>query len=235
MDYESAEFTKISINAYLAASITTTNSLNTLARSVGANWHLIKEALKLDRRIGEYAYLNPGLGISGGNIERDLRTLDTFSKEKLLSGTNIFFRYLENSRYQKNWVLSSIKKHILDFNPTSKIGILGIAYKEDTNSTKNSIALEVADKYRKNLSGAYDPIAKFPSEYSHIHIFDSALDCVSKSDAIVILTPWKEFEKLDLTFELKNRAHPLLVIDPFGIMKRDYKLANVVFINSNEM
>lgn len=76
MDYESAEFTKISINAFLAASITTTNSLNEIAKSIGAKWDSIKQALQLDRRIGEYAYLKPGLGISGGNIERDLQTLD---------------------------------------------------------------------------------------------------------------------------------------------------------------
>lgn len=54
MNYESAEFTKISINAFLAASITTTNSLNEIAKSIGADWDSVKKALQL---IDELAHM----------------------------------------------------------------------------------------------------------------------------------------------------------------------------------
>ena len=79
MNYESAELTKISINIFLATSITTTNYLSDIANQVNANWNHIK-SLKLDKRIGKYAYLEPGLGISGGNIERDLRGIQIYQK-----------------------------------------------------------------------------------------------------------------------------------------------------------
>src|SRR5207245_1505995 len=75
MRYESAELAKISINMFLVASISTTNTLAELCERIGADWSEIVPALKLDKRIGQHAYLAPGLGIAGGNLERDLTTV----------------------------------------------------------------------------------------------------------------------------------------------------------------
>ena len=75
MKYESAEFTKISINVLLASSIITANILAEACNKISADWYEIMPALKLDGRIGEKAYIKPGLGISGGNIERDISTI----------------------------------------------------------------------------------------------------------------------------------------------------------------
>ena len=75
MNYSSAELAKISINLFLVSSVTTTNMIAELCQNLNASWTDIKTALRLDRRIGEYAYLNPGLGISGGNLERDMVNL----------------------------------------------------------------------------------------------------------------------------------------------------------------
>ena len=55
--------------------MTLTNILSEAATQLGAKWEDIAGALRLDRRIGSYAYLRPGLGLSGGNLERDLRTM----------------------------------------------------------------------------------------------------------------------------------------------------------------
>ena len=83
MKYESAELTKISINLLLASSITTTNMLAQACEKVSADWHEIIPALKLDQRIGKKAYIKPGLGISGGNIERDIYSVgEIFKKRK---------------------------------------------------------------------------------------------------------------------------------------------------------
>jgi len=75
MRYESAELAKISINCCLVASITTANMLAELCENIGADWAEIAPALKLDARIGPKSYLTPGLGIAGGNLERDLATV----------------------------------------------------------------------------------------------------------------------------------------------------------------
>ena len=81
MSYESAELAKIAINMFLVSSVVTTNTLAELCESLGADWGEIVPALRLDRRIGAFAYLNPGLGISGGNLERDLTTLENLSNK----------------------------------------------------------------------------------------------------------------------------------------------------------
>ena len=83
MRYESAELAKISINFCLVASVSVANTLAEVSEAIGADWSEIAPALKLDKRIGPFAYLAPGLGISGGNLERDLRTvLDIAAVEK---------------------------------------------------------------------------------------------------------------------------------------------------------
>src|SRR5262249_61279085 len=79
MRYESAELAKISINCCLVASVTVANTLAQVCEKIGADWGEIAPALKLDRRIGAYAYLAPGLGIAGGNLERDLATVQRLS------------------------------------------------------------------------------------------------------------------------------------------------------------
>ena len=74
MSYESAELTKISINLFLISSVTTTNTITSLCEKIGADWNDIIPSLRMDKRIGRHAYLRSGLGISGGNLERDLQT-----------------------------------------------------------------------------------------------------------------------------------------------------------------
>ena len=219
MDYESAEFTKIAINAFLAASITTTNSLNEIAKSVGANWDSVKKALQLDRRIGPYAYLKPGLGISGGNIERDLQTLDELGPTAS-DVISLFRTFLTNSQHQKNWIIEAITKNIIDSNPKARIGVLGVAYKENTHSTKNAMSLTVLNKFKANIVGVYDPLAVLPPEFSTLKLFNSASDCILASDAIVIMTPWEEFSSLDFSYLPKEEMESFTVIDPYGVVNK---------------
>ncbi|HTO66842.1 MAG TPA: GDP-mannose dehydrogenase, partial [Bradyrhizobium sp.] len=101
MRLESAELAKISINCCLVASVTVANTLAELCEQIGADWSEIAPALKLDRRIGAYSYLSPGLGLAGGNLERDLATVIRFSEEY---GTDaaVIRAFVHNSRYRKD-------------------------------------------------------------------------------------------------------------------------------------
>ena len=72
MDYYSAELSKIAINIYLSSSVTVANTLARISERIGSNYKQIEIALRSDSRIGSKSYLSPGLGISGGNLERDL-------------------------------------------------------------------------------------------------------------------------------------------------------------------
>ena len=139
MRYESAELAKISINFFLVSSVTTANILAEVCEKIGADWNEIVPALQLDKRIGKYAYLKPGLGISGGNLERDLATILKISKEKH-THRSVIKEWIENSKYRKNWLSNCFRNDVLPNFSDGKIDIclLGLAYKENTHSTKNS-------------------------------------------------------------------------------------------------
>src|SRR6516225_188167 len=125
MRYESAELAKISINCCLVASVTVSNTLAELCEQIGADWSEIAPALKLDRRIGAYAYLAPGLGIAGGNLERDLATVQRLAAAH---GTEagLIAAWRHNSRYRRDWPLRELHERVLSRLAEPVIGILGV-------------------------------------------------------------------------------------------------------------
>ena len=149
MGYESAELSKIAINCYLASTLSITNTLSEISDSLGGNWNEIIPTLQLDKRIGEFAYLKPGLGISGGNIERDLATIQSIGF-KNNANVKCIESIIDLSKYSKQWLYRNIKEHI-GKNSNLKIALLGLAYKENTNSIKNSPSIELLKKI-KNFS-----------------------------------------------------------------------------------
>ena len=109
MIYESAELKPI--NIVLAAQVSTANSLSEICELSDGDWNEIIPALNLDKRIGHHAYLSPGLGISGGNIERDLSTVSKILQN--LGGNNNFLNSIvELSSYRKEWPLETLNKKI---------------------------------------------------------------------------------------------------------------------------
>ena len=112
MAYESAELAKISINFCLVASIAVANTLAEVCERVGADWSDIAPALKLDKRIGQGAYLSPGLGIAGGNLERDLRTIVQIGEAKK-TDVGVVKAWLANSAHRKDWTWQVLQDHAL--------------------------------------------------------------------------------------------------------------------------
>ncbi len=96
MSYESAELAKIAINIYLAAQVSTTNTLCEVAETIGADWNEIIPALQSDARIGIEAYLHPGFGLSQ-HLERDLKEI-----HGIIDNTTVTDAFLEHSQYRRN-------------------------------------------------------------------------------------------------------------------------------------
>lgn len=224
MGFESAELCKISINFCLVASVTVANTLAEVCESIGANWSEIVPALKLDKRIGQYAYLAPGLGISGGNLERDLATIQKISAEK---GTHseVVSAWQSSSQYRKQWPFRVLKKEVLDPNDLKlsevRIGVWGIAYKQDTHSIKNSPAIEFLEQISSGdvlpQVRAYDPEARLPRhlEEKGIQQVVTAQEAAEEADILLVLTPWKEFTDSTLFENFSGKA----VIDPYGLIQ----------------
>ncbi len=219
MRYESAELAKISINVCLAASLSAANTLAELCEGVGAEWSEIVPALRLDRRIGGYAYIEAGLGIAGGNIERDLASVIRLSRQ---AGTSarVIESFVENSHYRRDWALRTLHARS-GGRRFARIAVLGIAYKPDTASTKNSPALELARALTPFEISTYDPLVPASAlEHARVRPATSALDACSDADALVIMTPWQEFRELK-PVDLAQRLRGRLVIDPFGVLDRN--------------
>jgi len=218
MRYESAELAKVAINLFLVSSVSTTNTLAELCEAVGADWSEIVPALRLDRRIGPHAYLSPGLGIAGGNLERDLVTVQGLAAEH---GTDVrvVTAWQQNSAYRKDWTLRTLHREVLPLCPAPVIAVLGIAYKPDTHSTRNSPSLALLKSLTAWPVRAYDPRARLDATaFPHVTLCGSALEAVEGADVVALMTPWKELADLDPTL-LRERMRGEFVLDPYGAWK----------------
>ena len=214
MRYESAELSKISINCYLASSVSITNTLVEISSKLNADWNEIVPTLKLDRRIGRYAYLKPGLGISGGNIERDLTTIKEIGNSKN-TNINLIKTIINLSKYNKDWLFKKIEYHLKN-NKKSKICVLGLAYKENTNSIKNSPSIQLLKKINEHEIKVYDPLVK-KIKINNIKEVNGSYDAISNADILVIATPWEEFYRLDLKV-IKLKMSGKIIIDPYKVL-----------------
>tara|TARA_R110000782_G_scaffold67650_5_gene136619 strand:+ start:9033 stop:10310 length:1278 start_codon:yes stop_codon:yes gene_type:complete len=223
MGYESAELAKISINMVLAASISAANSMAEICEHIGADWSEIAPALRLDKRIGAHSYIRAGLGLSGGNLERDLATVIELA-EQHRTDAGIIKAWVANSRHRKQWCLEMLKREILNANPDAMITVLGLAYKENTHSTKNSPALALLDGLQPNNVIVHDPLVR-PEDVSHIpHFAKDPLQAVTGADAVAIMTPWQDYKNLraqDLAARMKGR----IVIDPYRLLPTNAVIA----------
>jgi UDPglucose 6-dehydrogenase len=225
MRYESAELCKIAINCFLVSSVSTTNMLAEICEKIGADWMEIASALRLDKRIGPHAYLSPGLGIAGGNLERDVVTTQNLAAQQGTdAGLVVAWQY--NSARRKEWALRVLHEEgLLDQTRPSQLAVWGLAYKPGTHSTKNSPALALIQSLHSYPIRVYDPVVHIHlSEFPHVTVMPSALEAAREADVLLIMTPWREFSEAPLP-ELKNVMHGASLFDPFGALDRDACLA----------
>lgn len=227
MNYQSAELAKISINMFLISNVTTTNLLSEVCEKIGANWDVVSQALRLDRRIGKYAYLKPGLGISGGNLERDLETIKNFIKFN-----NIYVSYNNNlkniSNYRKNWIYLRVQKILEKNKKLKKIGVCGLSYKEGTNSIKNSPSIFFINKILKKNKfeiNAFDPLIKKNNQLKKVKIYEHLDGFLKSSQLLIIATPWKFIKKINLLKYKKIKY----VVDPYN----QFNFSQIQKFNSN--
>lgn len=215
MRYESAELAKISINMCLVASVNVANTMAEICENIGADWAEIIPALRLDKRIGEFSYIVPGLGISGGNLERDLASVIRMADEH---GTDagVVRAWIKNSAHRKGWPYQTLEKEVLSKNPDAKVAVLGLAYKENTHSTKNSPALVLLGELSDRQVNVYDPVV-------FADVAENAVGCANTLaaakgvDVVVIMTPWPEFREINVNL-LADVMAGTTVIDPYKML-----------------
>jgi UDPglucose 6-dehydrogenase len=215
MAYESAELAKISINFCLVASISVANTLAEICERVGADWADIAPALKLDKRIGPGAYLSPGLGLAGGNLERDLRTIIQIGEAKK-TDVGVVKAWLANSARRKDWTWQVLQDRVLTANPAATVAVLGLAYKENTHSIKNSPSLALLEHLRGKSVKVHDPVVPATVAPWTTGTTDP-LEAAAGADVLVIATPWLQYRRLTpaaLTRVMKGRV----LLDPYRVL-----------------
>ena len=219
MRYESAELAKISINVCLVASVSVANTLAELCERIGASWSEIVPALKLDRRIGPHAYLAPGLGIAGGNLERDLATVCALA-DRHGTDAGVVRAFIANSRHRRDWALHTLYRAVLSKRVDPEIAILGLAYKENTHSTKNSPALALLENLRPFPVRVFDPLVA-PAALDHPRCtgVGSELEACEGADALAIMTPWPQFRALSPR-DIASRMRGRVVLDPHAMLSQ---------------
>jgi UDPglucose 6-dehydrogenase len=219
MRFESAELAKISINMCLVASVTTANTLAELCEKIGADWSEIVPALKLDKRIGPYSYLAPGLGIAGGNLERDLATVCNFA-DQYGTDANMVRAWIGNSQYRRDWALRILHREVLSKTADPVVAVLGLAYKQDTHSIKNSPSIALLSSLLPFHVRLFDPLVP-ASAAPNPHKSGAAneLEACDGADVLVIMTPWGQFRSLDPA-AIASRLRRKIVLDPYAVLDR---------------
>jgi UDPglucose 6-dehydrogenase len=194
-----------------------------LCEAIGADWNEIAPALRLDRRIGADAYLSPGLGIAGGNLERDLRTvLDLGARAG--TDTGVVSAWIANSQHRREWCWRVIEGEVLSKQAQPRIAVLGLAYKENTHSTKNSPSLALLARLEGRAElRVHDPL--IPPDIVRFALGCSdPLCCAADADAVVLATPWPQYRSIECG-ALARVMRGRVLIDPFRLLPPDEAVA----------
>ena len=241
MRYESAELAKISINMCLVSSISVANTLAALCEQIGADWAEIAPALRLDRRIGAYSYLKPGLGIAGGNLERDLATVIELAAEHDVDAA-VVKAWQSASAIAKQWAVRRVRSLLPILGAHPQIALWGLAYKENTHSTKNSPSLATIAAFPTLRFQAYDPVVEATrAQHPSVTGYANPLAALEDACALLILTPWPEFTAISAR-DIATRLNGSIVIDPYAVLDAracieaglDYHTLGVAALNTGE-
>jgi UDPglucose 6-dehydrogenase len=216
MGYESAELAKTAINLYLCAAVTYANTLSNLCEAIHADWWEIMPALRLDARIGPSAYIRPGLGIAGGNLERDLVALRDLCQSKGVDPSFIETIIDSNAR-RHEWAHARLREQLFGEVSHPVVAVWGLAYKKNTRSMKNSMALRVLrDLVGRAEVRAYDPVVTVADIDAPVKVVGDRDEALVGADCLLIMTDWDEFALLRRNaLETMRRR---VVIDCVGVV-----------------
>lgn len=236
----SSELSKLVANAFLAQRISSINSISALCEATGADVDEVAHAIGQDSRIGP-KFLKASVGFGGSCFQKDILNLVYLCEH---FGLPEVAGYWENVVRMNEWQKSRFTKQIVRtlFNTVSgkHIGVLGFAFKKDTNDTRESAAISVVRGLLEENAKVvvYDP--KVPSEEiqrdllgpdredSRLIIAKSAMEATDGAHALAVLTEWDEFRKLDFPAIYKKMHKPAFVFDGRNILSR-FELQKIGF------
>jgi UDPglucose 6-dehydrogenase len=192
---KSAELIKYAANAYLASRLSFVNDLAALCEQVGANVEDVVSGMGSDSRIGT-RFLQPGPGWGGSCFPKDTRALVSVAKNHGVA-LGVVDAAIESNEKVFSRVVTRLKSLLGDELAGKNIAVWGIAFKANTDDTRDSPSLEIIKRLLSEGSQvtAFDPVAS-PPDWAGITKAESALACVSGADALLVATEWSEFSQV---------------------------------------
>jgi UDPglucose 6-dehydrogenase len=212
-DIASAEMIKLAANAFLATKISFINEIANVCEETGADVIEVARGVGLDDRIGP-KFLQAGIGYGGSCFSKDVSAL------KLLAANSGYHFQLLNAvtevnELQKRRVVSKLQRHLGGL-AGKRIGLLGLAFKPETDDMRGASSLVLAARLLAEgaVVSAYDPIAEDEARklMPQLAYRDSAFGAVQDADAIVLVTEWEELRELDWP-EVSGRMRGDLLVD----------------------
>ncbi|MCK6607345.1 MAG: UDP-glucose 6-dehydrogenase [Flavobacterium sp.] len=242
----SSELSKLTANAFLAQRVSSINALSELCEKTGADVNEVAKAIGLDSRIGP-KFLKASVGFGGSCFQKDILNLVYIAKSY---GLNEVADYWEQvvimNDHQKRRFAKNIIKTLYNTVSGKKIAFLGWAFKKDTNDTRESAAIFVADDLLSEQATVtvYDPKVdsaqiQFDLNYLEtrseeannkgVQTVDNAYDACKDAHAIAVLTEWDEFKTYDWQKIYDNMLKPAFVFDGRNILNKE-ELEKIGFI-----
>jgi UDPglucose 6-dehydrogenase len=210
-DINSAELIKHAANSFLALKISYINAISVICEATGANVQEVANGIGLDARIGR-RFLDAGLGFGGSCFPKDLSAFIQISEQ-----LGYDFRLLkEVQRINAEQMDRFVKKieETLWVLKDKKIGVLGLAFKQNTDDVRLSPAIDLCERLQREGAQlrVHDPRAmdKAKAVLRDVTYVENMNDVAEGCDALVIATEWPEFKKLDLEKARKVLTHPIM-------------------------
>jgi UDPglucose 6-dehydrogenase len=191
-----AEMIKYASNAFLATKISFINEIGNICKKLDIDTYDVAEGMGLDKRIGR-AFLDSGVGWGGSCFPKDVRALIAKAKE-IGETPKLLEEVVQVNETQPLKLIEVLKTHVSNLSG-KEIGILGLAFKKDTDDIRESRAIPVIKKLleEKAIVKVYDPQAMDNIKEMFPSITYGDASEVLASKAVLILTDWDEFKQLD--------------------------------------
>ncbi len=210
-DINSAELIKHASNSFLALKISYINALSVLCEATGANIQEVANGMGMDQRIGR-RFLQASLGFGGSCFPKDLSAFI-----KIAEQVGYDFRLLKEVQQINADQMDRFVKKIVDTLWVLKdktIGVLGLAFKQNTDDIRMSPAIELCHRLQKEgaILRVHDPKAmeKAKTVLKDVTFVEDMNAVAEGCDALILATEWDEFKKLDLERVRKSLTHPIL-------------------------
>ena len=234
----SSELSKLVANAFLAQRVSSINSISELCEITDADIEEISKAIGSDSRIGP-KFLNASVGFGGSCFQKDILNLVYISKSLGLNEVSEYWeQVVKMNNHQRARFAKKIIKNLFGTVSGKKITIFGWAFKKDTNDTRESAAIYIADKLIEEgaIICIYDPKVnkqQILNDVNHLNsrteseneeslkYFENPYDACKDSHAIAIITEWDEFLDYDWNLIFEKSMKPANIFDGRNILEKN--------------